>query len=108
MVSKLVGAEVSMCIFLPEPKFPSAFARNLTLLFLLLVDFYEMRRKNKVFEGGEYYGDYSPYGVMVPLAAHEGAGFFHCIVTSHELRKISTTECNKQKTLPVCMYEKSI
>mmetsp|Transcript_29222 Transcript_29222/g.47377 ORF Transcript_29222/g.47377 Transcript_29222/m.47377 type:complete len:174 (-) Transcript_29222:136-657(-) len=42
------------------------------------VDFFEMRRRNKVFEGGIYDYDYSPYGVMIPLVAHDGAGFFHC------------------------------
>jgi hypothetical protein len=44
----------------------------------LLVDFFEMRRRNKVFEGGNYDYDYSPYGVMIPLVEQEGAGFFHC------------------------------
>ena len=52
-------------------------SRNLTLLSLL-VDFFEMRRRNKVFEGGLYDYDYSPYGVMIPLVAHDGGGFFHC------------------------------
>jgi len=42
------------------------------------VDFFEMRRRNKVFEGGLYDYDYSPYGVMIPLVAHDGGGFFHC------------------------------
>jgi len=42
------------------------------------VDFFEMRRRNKVFEGGEYDYDYSPYGVLLPLRALDGAGFFHC------------------------------
>eukprot|EP00984_Skeletonema_dohrnii_P035952 scaffold36362_cov155-Skeletonema_dohrnii-CCMP3373.AAC.6 len=42
------------------------------------VDFFEMRRRNKVFEGGLYDYDYSPYGVMIPLVAHTGGGFFHC------------------------------
>mmetsp|Transcript_16833 Transcript_16833/g.27649 ORF Transcript_16833/g.27649 Transcript_16833/m.27649 type:complete len:517 (+) Transcript_16833:850-2400(+) len=42
------------------------------------VDFFEMRRRNKVFEGGIYDYDYSPYGVLLPLVTLEGAGFFHC------------------------------
>eukprot|EP00985_Skeletonema_marinoi_P006695 scaffold2908_cov80-Skeletonema_marinoi.AAC.1 len=32
-----------------------------------------MRRRNKVFEGGMYDYGYSPYGVMVPMLAHDGA-----------------------------------
>eukprot|EP00985_Skeletonema_marinoi_P017134 scaffold9347_cov135-Skeletonema_marinoi.AAC.1 len=31
-----------------------------------------MRRRNKVFEGGMYDYGYSPYGVMVPILAHDG------------------------------------
>jgi len=44
----------------------------------LIVDFFEMRRRNKAFEGGNYDYDYSSYGVMIPLVEKEGAGFFHC------------------------------
>ena len=42
------------------------------------VDFFEMRRRNKVFEGGVFDYDYSQYGVLLPLVALDGAGFFHC------------------------------
>eukprot|EP00984_Skeletonema_dohrnii_P010533 scaffold4109_cov101-Skeletonema_dohrnii-CCMP3373.AAC.2 len=46
------------------------------------VDFFEMRRRNKVFEGGVFDYDYSQYGVLIPLVAHDGAGFFHCNIPS--------------------------
>jgi len=42
------------------------------------VDFFEMRRRNKVFEGGTHDYDYSQDGIMIPLVEHDGAGFFHC------------------------------
>jgi hypothetical protein len=42
------------------------------------VDFFEMRRRNKAFEGGIFDYDYGPYGVMIPLVEQAGAGFFHC------------------------------
>jgi hypothetical protein len=42
------------------------------------VDFFEMRRRNKVFEGGIFDYDYSQYGIMIPLVEQDGAGFFHC------------------------------
>ena len=41
------------------------------------VDFFEMRRRNILFEGGIHF-DYGPYGVLIPLVEHEGSGFFHC------------------------------
>jgi len=37
-----------------------------------------MRRRNNVFEGGIYDYDYSQFGVLIPLVAQDGAGFFHC------------------------------
>jgi hypothetical protein len=53
-------------------------ARNL-IFVLLLVDFYEMRRRNKLFEGGIYNYAYSQlFGVLIPLVERTGAGFFHC------------------------------
>lgn len=42
------------------------------------VDFFEMRRRNKVFETGIHDYDYSQYGVLIPLVEIAGAGFFHC------------------------------
>ena len=42
------------------------------------IDFFEMRRRNKIFEGGIHDYDYGPFGVLLPLVALEGAGFFHC------------------------------
>jgi len=42
------------------------------------VDFYEMRRRNLALEIGIHDYDYSPFGVLIPLAQYEGSGFFHC------------------------------
>mmetsp|Transcript_7873 Transcript_7873/g.14282 ORF Transcript_7873/g.14282 Transcript_7873/m.14282 type:complete len:178 (+) Transcript_7873:1979-2512(+) len=42
------------------------------------LDFFEMRRRNKEFEGGVHNYNYSPFGVMLPLIKAQGAGYFHC------------------------------
>ena len=47
------------------------------------IDFYEMRRRNKVFEGDSYDYDYSPFGVLIPLTGYEGSGYFHCNKDDH-------------------------
>ncbi|KAL7469751.1 hypothetical protein ACHAXS_010855 [Conticribra weissflogii] len=42
------------------------------------LDFFEMRRRNDIFEGGKYDYDYDPFGVLIPLVPYSGSGFFHC------------------------------
>ena len=42
------------------------------------VDFYEMRRRNIVFDDDSLEYDYGPLGVLIPLVPYEGNGFFHC------------------------------
>mmetsp|Transcript_22209 Transcript_22209/g.45394 ORF Transcript_22209/g.45394 Transcript_22209/m.45394 type:complete len:708 (+) Transcript_22209:228-2351(+) len=44
------------------------------------LDFFEMRRRNDIFEGGTYDYDYDPFGVLIPLIPYAGSGFFHCNV----------------------------
>ena len=46
-------------------------------------DFYEMRRRNGVFEEGEFDYDYGPFGVLIPLTGYEGSGWFHCNVDNN-------------------------
>ena len=42
------------------------------------VDFYEMRRRNIVFDDDVNEYDYDPLGILVALVPYEGSGFFHC------------------------------
>lgn len=39
------------------------------------VDFYEMRRRNIMFESGEFDYDYCPFGVLIPVS--------YCALTLH-------------------------
>lgn len=42
------------------------------------VDFFEMRRRNVLFDDDVKEYDYDPLGVLIPLVPYEGNGFFHC------------------------------
>ena len=46
-------------------------------------DFFEMRRRNGVFEVGEFDYNYGPFGVLIPLTGYEGSGWFHCNIDNN-------------------------
>lgn len=42
------------------------------------VDFYEMRRRNVLYDDDQFEYNYDFFGVIIPLVEYNGAGFYHC------------------------------
>lgn len=65
------------------------------------VDFYEMRRRNKQFEGTEKNYNYGPFGVLLNNIGAEGAGYFHYNIEEDAVNHTSAhTDTHSNVTAP--------
>ena len=64
-----IGVEDNSTFLISEPTFGGSPVN---------VDFFEMRRRNIVFDDDVKEYDYDAFGVLIPLVEFEGSGFFHC------------------------------